>query len=95
MSDDAKVEGVPTPGGVEKEPTASRRVAPNPDAPKLRPKTAELVAAADEKSAQAYDAMEDAMALAAKFKEQATAGEIVCSLEISDTAVHILRKNST
>lgn len=79
----------------ERTPTASRRVPANPSAPKLRPKTAEMVKDADERAAATYDAMEDATALATKFKEQASAGEIKCTLEISDTAVHILRKNST
>lgn len=80
---------------VDKEPSVARRVPPNPGAPKLRPATAERLAALDEKSAQTYDAMEDATALAVKFKEQAAAGEITCELEITDTAVDMLKKNST
>lgn len=82
---DAQPERRPTPSG-------SRRVEPNPDAPKLRKKTEERIAPADEKSAQGYDAIERAAEIVDSFKQQIEDGAISVQLEVSDTAVHKLKK---
>jgi hypothetical protein len=73
-------------------PTGTRRVEANPDRPKLRKKTEDRIAPADEKSAQGYDAIERAGEIVDAFKEQIENGAITVQLEVSDTAVHKLKK---
>jgi hypothetical protein len=81
--------GNPTPPGVQ---PYERKVTPNPDKPKLRKKTEERIAPADEKSARGYDAIEKAGELVTAFKQQIEDGQVVVQMEISDTAVHRLKK---
>lgn len=73
-------------------PASGRRVVPNPEAPKLRKKTEERIAPADEKSARGYDAIEKAGELVEAFRQQIEDGQVVVQMEISDTAVHKLKK---
>ncbi len=73
-------------------PAGTRRVEANPDLPKLRKKTEERIAPADEKSARGYDAIERAGELVDAFKNQVENGAITVQLEVSDTAVHKLKK---
>lgn len=73
-------------------PPGSRKVEPSPDAPKLRKKTEERIAPADEKSARGYDALEAAADKLDALKQQVQDGNITVDLQVGDTAVHILRK---
>jgi hypothetical protein len=73
-------------------PSGARKVPPNPEAPRLRKKTEERVAPADEKSARAYDALEAAAAKLDALKEQVEEGHIQVELQVGDTAVHLLKK---
>ncbi len=85
MSDD-QPERKPTP------PPQGRRVEANPDLPKLRKKTEERVAPADEKSARGYDAIERAGELVDAFKKQIEDGAVQVQIDVGESAVHILRK---
>src|SRR5688572_19842451 len=73
-------------------PTGSRRVPPNPEAPKLRPSTEKRIAVADEKSAQAYDELDASRAKIALLKEMLDDGKVQVVLDIGDTAVHVLKE---
>lgn len=77
----------------ERKPTPSgmRRVPPNPDAPKLRPKTERRIAEADQKSAQGYDALDASREKIARLKSMIEGGEVQVILEVGDTAVHTLK----
>lgn len=92
MSDEVAKPPADLPALRKPTPSGARRVEPNPDAPKLRKKTEERIAPADEKSARGYDAIEKAGELVAAFKQQIEDGQVVVQLEISDTAVHRLKK---
>lgn len=73
-------------------PSGSRKVLPNPEAPKLRKKTEERIAPADEKSARGYDALEAAADKLDALKQQVQDGHIQVDLQVGDTAVHLLKK---
>lgn len=95
--DDAVPTPIPSPDDLPQPvraptPASGRRVEPNPDVPKLRRKTEERLAPADEKSAQGYDALERAGELVLKFKEKIDDGRVQVQLEVTDTAVHSLKK---
>lgn len=72
-------------------PTGNRRVPPNPDAPRLRPKTERKIAAADQKSAEGYDALDVSREKIARLKSMIEGGEVQVVLEVGDTAVHTLK----
>jgi hypothetical protein len=96
MSDEPPVppELAPNPPPPERKltPPGARRVEPNPDAPKLRKKTEERIAPADEKSARGYDAIERAGELVDAFKKKIQEGVVTVEIDVGESAVHILRK---
>ena len=73
-------------------PTGARRIPPNPDAPKLGPKTGKRIALADEISAQAYDELDASRDKIAQLKQLMEEGQVLVELDIGDTAVHALKK---
>ncbi len=96
MSEGEKVDQLPEdlPAPVsERKPTPSgtRRVPPNPDAPKLRPKTEKRIAEADATSAAGYDALDASREKIARLKSLIEGGQVQVILEVGDTAVHTLK----
>lgn len=93
--DEGLPEAVPEPQ-VERAltPTSgTRRVPPNPDAPKLRARTEKKIAVADQKSAEGYDALDASREKIARLKSMIEGGQVQVVLEVGDTAVHTLKGN--
>lgn len=76
-------------------PSKSRRVAPNPDKPRLPARVERRLAAADQASAAAYEASEDATAQLHAVAEAIKEGEVRLELEIGESIVHVLRSIAT
>lgn len=86
-------EGAPEPVADTPSKQSGRRVPPNPDKPRLPARVERRLAAADERSAAAYEASEDATAQVHAVTEALRDGHVEAQLEVGESLVHFIREH--